>query len=116
MPLSQVVAQARARGDSNYADLLARAHPVPGTGIDFGALGTVLGWALAVYVVANVLALPRACCSPGRCNLAVRQLRSDVEDKLARLPLPYVDGQPAASCSAGSRTTSTTSPRACSRR
>ena len=27
-------------------------------------------------------------------NLAVRQLRTEVEDKLGRLPLPYVDKQP----------------------
>jgi ATP-binding cassette subfamily B protein len=94
VPLDRIVAQARARGDGNYADLIARAHPVPGVGIDFGALGTVLGWALAVYVVANVLAFLQGLLLTRSVNLTVRTLRADVEDKLARLPLPYVDGQP----------------------
>jgi ATP-binding cassette, subfamily B, multidrug efflux pump len=94
VPLARVVAQARARGDGSFADLIARAHPTPGVGIDFGELGTVLGWALAVYVVANVLAYLQGLLLTRTVQLAVRQLRSDVEDKLARLPLPYVDGQP----------------------
>ena len=94
VPLDRVVAAARARGDNNYADLLSRAHVVPGQGIDFDALGTVLGWTLVVYVVANVLAWLQARLMNRAVNATVRQLRSDVEDKLARLPLPYVDAQP----------------------
>ncbi len=94
VPLDRVIAAARARGDGNYADLLARAHVQPGVGIDFGALRTVLGWAIAVYVIANVLAYLQGVLLTRTVNLTVRQLRTDVEDKLARLPLPYVDGQP----------------------
>ena len=45
--LDQAVAAARARGDDDFADLLLRSHAVPGMGIDFGALDTVLLWALA---------------------------------------------------------------------
>jgi ATP-binding cassette subfamily B protein len=94
VPLARVIAQARARGDNSFADLIARAHVTPGVGIDFGDLGTVLGWALAVYVLANLLAFLQGLLLTRTVNLAVRQLRSDVEDKLTRLPLPYVDGQP----------------------
>jgi ATP-binding cassette, subfamily B, multidrug efflux pump len=94
VPLERIIAGARARGEGNYADVLARAHPVPGVGIDFGELGTVLGWALVVYVVANLLAWLQARLMNRAVNETVRQLRSDVEDKLARLPLPYVDAQP----------------------
>jgi ATP-binding cassette subfamily B protein len=94
VPLARVIAQARARGDNSFADLIARAHVTPGVGIDFGDLGTVLGWALGIYVVANVLAFLQGLLLTRTVNLAVRQLRSDVEDKLTRLPLPYVDGQP----------------------
>jgi ATP-binding cassette subfamily B protein len=94
VPLDRIIAAARARGDGNYADLLARAHVTPGVGIDFGALGTVLVWALAVYVIANVLAYLQGVLLTRTVNLTVRQLRTEVENKLARLPLPYVDGQP----------------------
>ena len=92
--LDRVIADARAHGDGNYADLLARAHVTPGVGIDFDALGTVLGWALALYVVANVLAFLQGVLLTRTVNLAVRQLRTEVEDKIGRLPLPYVDSQP----------------------
>jgi ATP-binding cassette subfamily B protein len=94
VPLDRVIADARAHGHGNYGDLLARAHVTPGVGIDFGALGTVLGWALAIYVVANVLAYLQGVLLTRTVNLAVRQLRTDVEDKIGRLPLPYVDSQP----------------------
>ena len=63
----------------------------------------VLAW-LQAYTLAGVV------------QRTMYRLRADVEDKLNRLPLSYVDRQPAATCSAGSPTTSTTSPRACSRR
>ena len=90
----QVVSAARARGDNNYADLIERAHVVPGTGIDFSALGRVLTLALVVYVVASLLSLLQGLLLTRVVQDTVRRLRADVDDKLARLPLPYVDSQP----------------------
>jgi len=50
----QVIAAARASGNANLADLLARMHVVPGQGIDFNALGSVLLLALGLYVASSL--------------------------------------------------------------
>jgi ATP-binding cassette subfamily B multidrug efflux pump len=92
--LNQAVAAARARGDNDFADLLLRSHAVPGRGIDFGALDTVLMWALLVYIAAGVLSWLQGYLLNNVVQNTVRQLRTDVDDKLNRLPLPYVDSQP----------------------
>jgi ATP-binding cassette subfamily B multidrug efflux pump len=92
--LDQVVAAARARGDDNYAGLLEHMHVVPGQGIDFDALGNVLLLALAVYVAGGVLSWLQGYVLNAVVQRTVLRLRSDVEDKLNRLPLPYFDRQP----------------------
>ncbi len=92
--LQQAVQQARADGNGNFAEVLLRSHAVPGTGIDFGALADVLLLAVAVYVAASVLMLLQGWLLNGVVQRTVNRLRSDVEDKLNRLRLPYVDSQP----------------------
>ena len=94
LSVQQAAAAARARGNGDLADLLLRSHVVPGVGIDFGALGTVLGWALAAYAAAGVLSWLQGFLLNDAVQSTVRALRSDVEDKLNRLPLPYIDDQP----------------------
>jgi ATP-binding cassette subfamily B protein len=91
---AQAVARARAAGNDNFADMLARMHVVPGTGIDFAALGRVLMLAVGLFVGASVLMWLQGYLLTGVVQSAVKQLRSDVEDKLNRLPLPYFDRQP----------------------
>jgi ATP-binding cassette subfamily B multidrug efflux pump len=52
----QAVQALRARGETQIADMLAAMQDiVPGTGIDFGALGRILLIVLAIYVVAALL-------------------------------------------------------------
>jgi len=90
---AQAVAAARARGDSAFADLLSGMNVVPGRGVDFGAVARTLGLALALYLVAALLIWAQV----RLLNLAVQRtmvsLRSDVEDKIHRLPLSYFDGR-----------------------
>jgi ATP-binding cassette subfamily B protein len=90
----QAVDQARATGNGNLADVLARSHAIPGVGIDFGELGHILMLALGLYVASSILAWIQAFLLNGIVQRTVWQLRSDVEDKLNRLPLPYFDQQP----------------------
>ena len=91
----EAVAGLRSRGDDTLADMLAAMdHVVPGQGIDFGALGRVIGIVLSIYVVASLLQWAQGWLLTGAVNRTIFQLRSAVEDKLARLPLPYFDGQP----------------------
>ena len=91
----QVVAGLRARGQDTFADMVQKMpHLVPGSGIDFGAVGRVLLLALAIYVVASLLSWAMGWILTGAVNRTIFTLRRDVEDKLNRLPLPYFDAQP----------------------
>ncbi|SIR36977.1 ABC transporter ATP-binding protein [Micromonospora avicenniae] len=92
--VDQAVAAARASGNNAFADMLARMHPVPGAGIDFSALGRILLLALGLYLAAALLSFWQGWLLNGVVQRTVLKLRSDVEDKLNRLPLPYFDKQP----------------------
>ncbi len=90
----QAVAAARANGDGRLADLLARMHLVPGQGVDFTAVGHVLLLVLGIYLLASVLSWLQGYLLNDVVQATVFQMRSDVEDKLNRLPLGYFDRQP----------------------
>jgi ATP-binding cassette subfamily B multidrug efflux pump len=94
MTMAQVIAAARASGNGNLADLLARMHVVPGQGIDFNALGGVLMLALGLYVASAAFAWMQGFLLNDVVQRTVFLLRSDVEDKLGRLPLQFFDRQP----------------------
>jgi ATP-binding cassette, subfamily B, fatty acid transporter len=89
----QAIEAARARGDNTFADLLSGMNVVPGRGVDFGAIGRTLLLALGLYLVAALLVWLQA----RLLNVAVQRtmvaLRSDVEDKIHRLPLRYFDSR-----------------------
>ncbi|MFE3829037.1 ABC transporter ATP-binding protein [Streptomyces sp. NPDC059092] len=84
----------RAKGDDGLADLLSGVDFRPGHGIDFGAVGTVLLTALAVYVGAGLLMLVSSRLSIRVINNTVYRMREDIQAKLSRLPLSYFDQQP----------------------
>jgi ATP-binding cassette subfamily B protein len=90
----QVIAAARASGNSNLADLLARMHVVPGQGIDFNALAGVLMLALGLYIASAAFSWMQGYLLNDVVQRTVFLLRSDVEDKLGRLPLQFFDKQP----------------------
>ncbi len=91
----QAVAGLRASGQNRVADMLAAMdHVRPGEGIDFGALARVLGFVLVLFALASLLQWAQGWLLTGAVNRTIFQLRSDVEDKLSRLPLPYFDNQP----------------------
>jgi ATP-binding cassette, subfamily B, fatty acid transporter len=87
----QAVAAARARGDNTFADLLSGMNVVPGHGVDFGAVGRTLALALALYLVAALLVWMQARLLNVTVQRTMIALRSDVEDKIHRLPLSHFD-------------------------
>ncbi len=91
---AEAVAGLRERGEGQLADMLQGMDVVPGQGVDFGAVGEVLLLVLGVYVAASVLAWLQGYLLNGVVQSAVRRMRSDVEDKINRLPLSYFDRQP----------------------
>ena len=91
---AQAVAQLRAHGQGQIADLVAGANVVPGRGIDFTVLGQILGLAVVVYLLSAALSWLLAYIMAGVAQRTVFGLRLDVEAKMARLPLKYFDSHP----------------------
>ncbi|WP_432013933.1 ABC transporter ATP-binding protein [Streptomyces cucumeris] len=90
----QAVERLHRDGEDTLADMVASMDVHPGQGIDFGAVGDVLLWVLAIYVFASLLGLVQARVATVVVQRVVFRLREDVEHKLARLPLAYFDRQP----------------------
>ncbi|MGD1109059.1 MAG: ABC transporter ATP-binding protein [Mycobacterium sp.] len=90
---ARAVAAARARGDNAFADLLSGMNVVPGRGVDFGAVARTLMLALVLYLIAALLVWAQARLLNVTLQRTIVALRSDVEDKIHRLPLSYFDGR-----------------------
>jgi len=62
-------------------------------GIDFGELHRILFIVIALYLTASALAYLQSFLLAGVVQRTMYRLRADIEDKLNRLPLGYVDRQ-----------------------
>jgi ATP-binding cassette subfamily B multidrug efflux pump len=90
----QVIEGLRAAGNNRLADLMNGIDLVPGVGIDFDALRNVLLLVVGLYVGSFFLSWIQGYILNGVVQRTVYELRSEVEDKLNRLPLSYFDGAP----------------------
>jgi ATP-binding cassette subfamily B protein len=91
MTKAQLIAQLRAAGENQKADMLSAMALTPGTGIDFTALASVLLWALVLYVLASAFMWVQAYILNGVVQRTVFRLRERIEAKINRLPLRYFD-------------------------
>ena len=90
----QAISAARDAGQTQIADLLSGIDLIPGRGIDFTAVGTVLLIVLALYAGSALLSYLQGYLLNDVVQNTVYRMRSEVEDKLNRLPLRYFDRQP----------------------
>ena len=90
----QAIAGAQAAGQTQIAGLLSGVDFVPGQGVDFAAVGTVLLVVVAIYAVSAALGYLQGFFLNDVVQGTIYRLRADVEDKLNRLPLRYFDRQP----------------------
>ena len=88
----QAIEGLRARGETNQADMLASMRLTDG--VDFSAVADVLLLVLAVYVAGSLLAWLAGYLLNDVVQGTVLRMRSEVEDKVHRLPLGYFDKQP----------------------
>jgi ATP-binding cassette subfamily B protein len=91
---AEAIARLRARGEDQVADMVASMNVVPGQGVDFTAVGQVLMVAAGIYIGASLLAWWAGYLLNDVVQGTVLRMRSDVEDKVNRLPLSYFDAQP----------------------
>ena len=89
----QVIDAARAQGNDRIADMLSGLHLNP-AGIDFGALGGLLGVLVAFYILSSIFGWIQNWIMAGVTQRTVVKLRRDVDEKLGRLPLRYFDNHP----------------------
>jgi ATP-binding cassette, subfamily B, multidrug efflux pump len=89
----QVVAALRAQGKNTFADMIERLNVIPGHGIDFVLLEKLLLVALGLYLVASLFLWLQGYLLNGAVQRSIYSLRSQVEDKVNRLPLSYFDKQ-----------------------
>ncbi len=91
----QAVEGLRDAGRDQLADMVSGIPDlVPGQGMDMAAIGRVLLIAVALYTGAGLLSYIQNRLVVVAVNRVIYDLRRDVEDKLHRLPLPYLDRQP----------------------
>ncbi|SDK59520.1 ABC transporter ATP-binding protein [Streptomyces indicus] len=88
---AEVLAQMRANGDGDQADMLSGMDFTPGEGIDFGAVGETLLFALTVFLIAGALMAVATRLVNRAVNMTVYRMREDLQAKLSRLPLSYFD-------------------------
>jgi ATP-binding cassette subfamily B protein len=91
MTKEQVIAALRAKGDNGQADLISGMNVVPGQGIDFSRLAHVLLIVLGLYVLASLCMWAQAYVLNGVVQRTALRMRTQVEEKLHRLPLNYYD-------------------------
>ncbi|MBD0323942.1 MAG: ABC transporter ATP-binding protein, partial [Aldersonia sp.] len=90
----QAVDGLRAEGDNTFADMLSSMDVVPGVGIDFDAVGRILGLVVLLYLGSAVFSWVQGLLLNVVIQRTVRRLRHDVEAKLHKLPLSYFDNAP----------------------
>jgi ATP-binding cassette, subfamily B, multidrug efflux pump len=95
VPMDQIIAGLNAAGQTNQAEMLANMPGVvPGQGIDFEALATILVRVVLIYTLSSLFAWAQSYIMAGVTQRTVYRLRRRVDTKLGRLPLAYFDGHP----------------------
>ena len=96
VPMDQIVAGLRKAGErdpvqARFADMLASMHVLPGQGIDFSALGSILALVAGIYLLSSIFSWGQSYIMAGVTQRTVYRLRRRVDEKLGRLPLAYFD-------------------------
>jgi len=91
---AQAVEGLRAAGRDEIADMLASMDVEPGEGVDFAEVRTILALVAAVYALSALFGWLQQWLMVGVAMRSIYQLRRQVDEKLARLPLSYYDSQP----------------------
>ena len=89
----QAIAGLRAQGQDRFADMASAMDFVPGEGIDFNRLGTLIITVIAMYIVSSGFQWWQGAILNKVSMDTVFDLRERVEAKVNALPLNYFDSQ-----------------------
>lgn len=87
----QLAQALRAAGETSYADMVTQYGVVSGQGMDFDKLARILLATLAVYALSAIFLWIQGRILAGVVQRTARTLRADVEEKVNRVPLSYLD-------------------------
>lgn len=90
---TQVIDGLRAQGQDNLAEMMSAMDLVPGQGVDFTLLGTLILAVLGMYAVASLLMWLQGYVLNIVVMRVVYNLRAEVERKINALPLSYFDSR-----------------------
>ncbi|MCM3261406.1 ABC transporter ATP-binding protein/permease [Paenibacillus lautus] len=76
-----------------FKGFMAKMQGVPGAGIDFDAIRTIMLWLAGLYLLSSLFAYIQQYVMAGVAQRTVYDLRKDVYNKLGRLPLKYFDAR-----------------------
>lgn len=76
-----------------FEGMIGKIRGIPGAAIDFGAIKQILLFLIGLYLVSALFAYLQQYVMAGVAQNTVFQLRKDVNEKLARLPLKYYDSR-----------------------
>lgn len=87
----QAIAELKAKGQNQLAEMISVMNLVPGKGIDFQALKQILISLLIVYLLGAFFQWLQQYTMAGVAQNTVYRVRREVDAKLAKLPLKYYD-------------------------
>lgn len=76
-----------------FKGFMAKMQGVPGAGIDFQAIQTIMLWLAGLYLLSSLFAYIQQYVMAGVAQRTVYDLRKEVYNKLGRLPLKYFDAR-----------------------
>ncbi|AXG81912.1 ABC transporter ATP-binding protein [Streptomyces paludis] len=91
---AEALDQLRAEGRTTLASVYSTVDFLPGHGIDFAAVASVLVTVVALYAGGSAANFAQERIAANVVQAVARDVRRRVEEKLAKLPLGYFDGQP----------------------
>lgn len=90
----QAVEALRVAGELDRAQMIASMNLTPGQGVDFTALARTLAVVTVVYVLGSLLGWLQNYIMAGVTQRTIYRLREEVDRKINRLPLKYLDASP----------------------
>ncbi|MBN1501574.1 MAG: ABC transporter ATP-binding protein [Spirochaetes bacterium] len=73
--------------------IMNKLHKLPDSGIDYSAIGKILLFLSVLFILSSVLQYAAAYIMAGVSQKTVYKLRKDINEKLSRLPLKYLDSK-----------------------
>lgn len=94
MTKDQVITMLKLTGQEQLAEMLEPMNVIPGRGVDFNRLFSILIILLIMYGLSALFNWMQQYLMAGVSQKTVYKLRKDVDEKLSKLPLKYFDSHP----------------------